>query len=356
MSLVWTEKSSFVEMKNPVFLICSERSGSNLIRAMIGSHSGVEAPRPLHIWRDCFSYTYPSSIDGIQERQYQAILKQLVQTLKRHYGQDFVDTVLNSDQLPENPSVSSVIRCVYDKLLIQSQKHLLFIKENNVQKYIAPILNSYPSAKFIFQVRDPRDFLLSCKSLRKGRFGNKFGSVHNALEVWHEDQKFGLQMQSHLGRDRIHFLKYESLIENPERELREVCEFLAIEFEAGMLEFHKREQNVEFSQKGKQWRNIGKPLLANNSGKFLAGLSKRDIRSVEAYCKDLMLHFDYKLTEPDRVYSKWDLFLPKILQPIELYSNKMKTPFFQHSSAPSVEKIPSTGSEGSFSKDERESD
>jgi len=343
-------------MKNPVFLICSERSGSNLIRAMIGAHSDVEAPRPLHTWRDCYSNTYPSSIEGVQERQYQAIIKQLEQTLKRHYGQDFVDTILNSDELPEKPSVSSVIRCLYGKLLIQSQKRILFIKENNIQKYIAPILNSYPNAKFIFQVRDPRDFLSSCKSLRKGRFGNKFGSVHNALEIWYEDQKFGLQMQSHLGRDRIHFLKYESLIEDPQRELSEICEFLGIEFEAGMLEFHKRENNVEFSQKGKQWSNIGKPLLANNAGKFLDGLSKRDIRTVEAYCKDLMLHFDYQLTEPNRVYSRWDLLLPKVLQPIELYANKVKTPFFQHSSAPSIEKILSTGSEESSSKDERDSD
>ncbi len=323
---------------------------------MIGAHSGVEAPRPLHTWRECFSYTYPSSIEGGQEKQDQATLELLGQTLKRHYGQDFVDTVLNSDELPENPSVSSVIRCVYDKLLIQSQKHILFIKENNIRKYIAPILHSYPNAKFIFQVRDPRDFLSSCKSLRKGRFGNKFGSVHNALEIWHEDQKFGLQMQSHLGRDRIHFLKYESLIEDPQRELSGVCEFLDIEFETGMLEFHKRENNVEFSQKGKQWSNIGKPLLANNAGKFLEGLSKRDIRTVEAYCKDLMLHFDYQLTEPDRVYSRWDLLLPKILQPIEFYSNKVKTPFFQHSSAPSLEKILSTGSEGPSSKDDGESD
>ena len=42
-------------VSNIVFLICSERSGSNLIRAIAGAHSDIHAPPPLHLWQDIFT-------------------------------------------------------------------------------------------------------------------------------------------------------------------------------------------------------------------------------------------------------------------------------------------------------------
>ena len=37
---------------NYVFLICSERCGSNLISTMMGAHSKVMSPPPYHFARD----------------------------------------------------------------------------------------------------------------------------------------------------------------------------------------------------------------------------------------------------------------------------------------------------------------
>ena len=59
-----------------------------------------------------------------------------------------------------------------------------FIKENNIHQMLFFLVDAFPDAKFIFQVRDPRDFLLSCVARRKRWLGNKFGSIRNAMNVY----------------------------------------------------------------------------------------------------------------------------------------------------------------------------
>jgi len=36
---------------NPIFIMSSERSGSNLLRKMLGMHSELADPPPPHMWR-----------------------------------------------------------------------------------------------------------------------------------------------------------------------------------------------------------------------------------------------------------------------------------------------------------------
>lgn len=101
------------------------------------------------------------------------------------------------------------------------------------------LLLAFSDAKFIYQVRDPRDFLASAKARRKQWLGNKFGSQRQAMTVWREDQEGGLAALALLGPERVCLLRYEDLVADAQNNLERICKFIGIEFDPAMLSLHE---------------------------------------------------------------------------------------------------------------------
>jgi hypothetical protein len=186
-----------------------------------------------------------------------------------------------------------------------------------------------PSAKFVFQVRDPRDYLVSAEARRGFWAGNKFGSLRRALEVWREDQLGGLQVLGLLGPERVFFLRYEDLVSRPREVLEPLCAFLGLPFEEAMLEFHASEQAVRRGATGAARANVARPLMSSNFGKYRTQLSRRKIRVVETWLGDLMDRFGYERefverARPRKVSALW----PQWTEPFERLLNRETDPFY----------------------------
>lgn len=166
------------------------------------------------------------------------------------------------------------------------------------------------------------------KKLRGGRLGNKFGSIYNAINVWKEDQEFGLRMMTYFSQERVYFQRYEDLIVQPKRVLQSLCDFIGIPFDESMLSYHQKNDNVKFANKGSQWKNLSKPIMQSNIGNYKNHLSQRNIKSIEIYLGDLLKCFGYQLEiKPKKTYTRLDILWPRIMHPIEYFSNKISTSF-----------------------------
>ncbi len=315
------------------FLICSERSGSNLIRAMMDAHSEVAAPPPFHIGRELGANFHATLGEGAASPAWTKLRAQMLQRIKRLDSAELAeDVAARFDGLPAL-DMGGVLRAFYDAVMSRTNARLLFIKENNVHRIQFMLLHCFPDAKFVFQVRDPRDFLLSGKERRAGRFGNKFGSTRHALEVWREDQQGGLATLAYLGPERVHLQRYEDLIADPERVLSALCHRLGLAFEPAMLDFHKERRNQRFAKMGEQWGNLKNPVIAGNSKRYRSGLSPSTIRTVEAHLGDLMRRFGYALdyADPPPGYFR-HIFLPHVMEAIEKRANGERTGFYSNGS------------------------
>jgi hypothetical protein len=315
--------------RNFVFLICSERSGANLISQLLGCHSGVTTPPPYHLCRDIGANLHTMLGLDTSARVWQQMKERLlarVQQLKSKTAAEQLALHLGSTK---SIAFGELARFVFCELEDVAAGATVFVKENELHRMLFFILQYFPQARFVFQVRDPRDYLLSADARRTSWMGNKFGSDRHALEVWRADQIGGLSALAHLGPGRVFLQRYEDLISHPQVVLSSLCAFLGLDFEPGMLDFYKTEAATRLAQPGNPRENLNKPLMANNSGEYRNGLSKRQIRMVETCVGDLMQRFGYQRDFPQtREPSLFQVFMPQISEPLERFMNGEIQPFY----------------------------
>ena len=314
----------------PVFLICSERSGSNLIRSMLDAHPRVFAPPSFHVGRHIGRHFHRVGSLSNSNPRWVLVVEEIAKRVARHVGSEQgarVKSLLNEAELSH---FGDVLRVVYGALIHQADGiKCVFVKENHIHEQAACLLHYFPNAKFVFQVRDPRDYFASVKSMKEGWLRSKYGSTRAAMNIWRDDQLGGLNLLAHLGREQVYMQKYEDLISDPEAVLTGLCQFLGLEFDAEMLEFHQRDSTRKQAGKLEAWSNLARPVMSDNANKYRQVLSSSSIRMVETWLGDLMKFFDYPLDFPEKpVPGFWPTFWPQLLEPIERLANGDKAPFY----------------------------
>lgn len=277
----------------PIFLICSERSGSNLISSIVGQHPDVYAHPPYHLGRDLIMRLHDVVALGVASPAWQVLKDNAVARVAKYRGDEEAARLAGWLNARTEISARAIARYVYQQMPSAARGKHAFVKENNVHQMLLFLVDCFPDAKFIFQVRDPRDYLLSAVARRKRWMGNKFGSVRNALNVWRDDQLGGLAAYGLLGRERVFLQRYEDLVGRFEETMLDLCAFLDLDFDQRMREFHAAEHAQNLAVKGGPRENLAKPLMTKNFRKYKNSLSRGRIKMVEAHVGDLMDRFGY---------------------------------------------------------------
>ena len=107
----------------------------------------------------------------------------------------------------------------YARSLKKTKSHIICIKNPLYSLFIKDLKNLFPSAKFIHLVRDPRDTVLS---YQKVPFDSNTTSTL-AYRWNYYNQSILKQFKKHSIKPII--LKYEELVTDPEKTLREFANF-----------------------------------------------------------------------------------------------------------------------------------
>ncbi len=317
------KKTRFLEVRAPIFLICSERSGSNLISSIMGMHSQIYAHPPYHMGRDILLNLPFVFSEGTSSRSWDIISKRAVKRIRKHRNDVEADSLKNWLAQRETIDAREIARFIFQQLPADADGKHAFVKENNIQHLLYFFADCFPEAKFVFQVRDPRDFLASAKARKTTWLGNKFGSFHGAMKIWNEDQLCGLRALTFFGPDRVKLIRYEDLIGQNTETLEAVCQFLGLPFEEEMLNFHESDSSRKLATKGGPRENIGKPLITDNFNKYRNSLSKKEIKSVEARVGYLMDMFGYERDFPaGAVKNSGSVLGAVVSEQMELLANK----------------------------------
>jgi hypothetical protein len=100
-------------------------------------------------------------------------------------------------------------------------------------------------------------------------------------------------MRERIGPARFISISYESLTGEPELTMRLLCKFLGVRFSASMLEFYKSDEARRAAESSDLWGNVAKPIMANNTRKFLREVGESDIRLFESVAGDVLEALGY---------------------------------------------------------------
>ncbi len=198
----------------PVFMVGSERSGTTLLRLMMGSHPMIAANPEFDfsVEKIAPDGTFP----GVPE--YVAFLE--TDRSFQLYGFDIdpslgypelVDSFLRQRQRRENkPIVTATVHHHFDRLR-----------------------SIWPDARFVYILRDPRDVAGSVIGM--GWAGNFW----TANERWLDAERIWERLSGRLADHEKLEIRYEDLILSTEATLTQVCDFYGVGFDRAVYDYAK---------------------------------------------------------------------------------------------------------------------
>jgi hypothetical protein len=213
---------------SPAPFICGvTRSGTTLLRLMLDTHPEVAIPGETH-W-------VPRLIKRMERRK-----------LTAHEAADFVvnhkrwgDFHLDAETLRERwrtirPfNAADAIRAFYGLYCEREGKSRYGDKTPGYVREMLRIQRVLPESRFIHIIRDGRDVALSVLSLNWGP-----SNPTEAAELWSERITRARKQAPKVD----HYLEifFEDLVLETEATLRRVCEFIDLEYDPVMLDYHER--------------------------------------------------------------------------------------------------------------------
>jgi hypothetical protein len=101
-------------------------------------------------------------------------------------------------------------------------------------------------------------------------------------------------MRERIGPSRFISISYESLTSEPELTMRLLCKFLGVRFNQKMLEFYMSDEARRAAESSDLWGNVARPIMADNTRKFLRDASQEDIRIFESVAGDVLSALGYE--------------------------------------------------------------
>lgn len=307
------------------FLMCSERCGSNLITRLLDAHPAICGPATKHlinpVARNAFRY---EPLDD------PANWGELLDDIHALLAADFshwraTPTREQLQRLAPAGDLPRLLRSIFENEARAHGKTHVFVKENHVYEFIAYLLLHFPDARYVYQVRDPRDMALSWKN----NPGHP-GGVCRAARQWQTDQQNSLKIFNELRKRgqavRVH---YEQLIADPQAALADVLALLGLRFDERMLSFHESELTRANAAQQPAWANLDKAVMRDNSRKYLQALSGDEIRAVEWLCFNEMQHLGYAC---EHEHAELERFARDALPAFEQHDEQAKS----HRPPPSV--------------------
>jgi hypothetical protein len=207
----------------PFFIVASARSGTTMLRIILNRNSRVAVPPESRFITELWQGSAQVDPDDFLQR------------LSKHPRFAAWDLPISmvGEELGTDPPVSyqDAISAAYRAYARSKGKDRWGDKTPRYVEHIPFLAELFPSSRIIHLVRDGRDVALSYADVT---FGPK--TVAQSAHLWERRVSAGLRDGRPLGPDRYLELRYEDLVEDPEAQLKQLCDFIEITFEPAMLE------------------------------------------------------------------------------------------------------------------------
>jgi len=269
------------------FVVGCDRSGTTLVRAMLDSHPALAVPSESYFPLDLLRRASEFERDGrVDIALLLADLRPRVRWQRWELPEDDVRARLTADAPSDIPDA---IRSLYAAYANHAGKPRWADKTPKFVFAIRTLADAFPESRFVHVIRDGRDVALS-----RADAGWRLRNIGTEALRWCTHVEAGRAQGAALGDHRYYELRYEELVSDPESRMKEVAEFLDLDWDAQMLRYHERADEVV--------RSVGHPKLHGNIARpptpgirdWRRDLTASDIRGYDAVAGKTLERFGYE--------------------------------------------------------------
>lgn len=281
----------WLDQKTPVFLLSTERSGSNLVRSILGTHTNISAPHPLET---AYPWGKVTPVKDLPKQRVRTLFRDIL--INKHYSFHPLETAVDINRVVDRFHDSQQSHSLFD---IQSALYGEYATQEGADSWISKYpalwdcLNEafeyYDDLRIIYNVRDARDVALSFKRSNVWRYHPFYSAIR-----WQQEQRRGIELlETH--PDSVHQIRYKDLLQDPEPVVRGICDFLEVPFEKEMLYYYETEEAQAAAESAEAFENLSSPIISDNYNKFHEQLPSEEICLVEKIAGNELEYFDYDL-------------------------------------------------------------
>jgi hypothetical protein len=266
-----------------IFIGGHPRSGTTLLGAMLGAHSACictpESQFKIRVHRHFENRHRPVDLDAARAM------------IEKHWRFKLWGLDLDLPPLAEPASYADLLFSLAREYAAQEGKpHARCWVDHTPSnlRHASTLRRLFPASQLIHIVRDGRAVAASIMPLDWGP-----NTICSAAHSWADAVSQALETEMALGRDAVKRVRYEALVREPEAVLRELCEWLDLEYESAMRE--ARGFVVPAYTAG-QHALLGGGADPARIAAWEQALSPRQIEIFESIAGDLLQALGYRLT------------------------------------------------------------
>ncbi len=272
----------------PVFVMSSERSGSNLLRTLLSNHPALSAPMAAQLLATFGPERELYAPLSERENALSLARDMLATANHKQFGWDLeVDPARVIDGLAP-PDFLGVFDAVYRAEMARKEARRYVCKENQIFRFAPELAQRFPEARFLYLHRDPRDYAASWTNVPLLNH-----TPHESARVWRTEQTAALAAAEELG-ERIHRLGYEELIADPDATMTRVLGFLGEETDPSCFEVQEGKNAA--ATWSSFWKNLDRPVMRGNARKWEQAFDADTVAMIETLAAGPMEALGYQRT------------------------------------------------------------
>jgi hypothetical protein len=253
--------------------------------ALLASHSQIAMTRRTNLWKH-FSEQYGDLSDP-------ANLTRCLDTMARYKRLRVLQidfAALRRDFVPGPCSYARLFALLEEQHAARLGRPRWGDKSLHTECWTEPILASYPGARILHMVRDPRDRYASSRT----RWKLRRGGIGAGVAEWLTSARLAADHSVRFPT-RYRVVRYEDLVTEPERTVRAICRFVDEPFEPAMLAMEGAPRLLDQGSNSSYGRREAGVIATDSIGRYRTVLSEREIAYAQRVAGDEMLQLGYRL-------------------------------------------------------------
>ena len=301
--------------RGPIFLAGVDRSGLDLLCELLESHPNIVMTRRTNFW----SFYLNRFGDLRRPENFERCLVQMM-SFRRMQVLQPDPKGLRHEFAQGEATYARLFALLQEHHATQAGKSRWGDKSLGSESYADTIFASYPAARMIHVIRDPRD---RCASLIDHRGMQRDRAVSSGTAMWLWSARLA---RRNLGKypERYKIVRYETLVVDPEATLRHITRFLGEDYSSAMLTkitsdntSSTRRATASRQPLGSENGSSRRTIWTTSVGKHFNVLSKREVAFIQMWAHKEMANCNYQC-EPIHLSSIHKLLFYLVESPTNL--------------------------------------